>query len=399
MIRVAMVNTVRTQGGAARVAALLAQTFHDHFDDVDVTLYHCEHRERTPPFYGLKRPLSRPLNAFLARLGGSTCVWDMGVAGDIVDKTRNADVLHIHNLHGYYLDYPKLLHAWRDRPVVWTLHDMWSLTGRCGSSSECSSWRLGCPMCPYKKYYPKAWIDNAKREFQLKQYLYSIMNSLTIVTPSNWLSDLALQRGFSREYVHVVPNPVDTTKFGPIDKYKARKELNLPDNAYLALFVASDCGDRRKGYADFAHAVIKSGCLGLAVGKRPPQPAQGVLHTGSVSDQSAINLYYCASDVFIIPSYADNYPNTVIEALISGTPVIGYEEGGIPSQLDLPHCRIVAKGDRQALCDALVNLVAGDGKESSQSRELSEIAQRRWAPQTVADQYRNIYRKQCNPKN
>ena len=392
MIRVAMVNTAKSKGGAARMAALLAQTLHDHFDDIAVTLYHCEDRLNDSPFRGLQRRFSRPMNALLARMGGSTWVYDMGVAREIAQKTLDADILHIHNLHGYYLDYPALLSAWSERPVVWTLHDMWGLTGRCGFTFDCDRWHHGCHRCPNKHYYPKAWIDRAKNEFKAKNALYASLNRLSIATPSQWLADLAIKRGFPEDCVHTVPNPVDTTNFGIIGKQKAREALDLPGDGFMALFVASDCGDPRKGYADFAFAMRQSNCFGVAVGQHPPRPAKGIRHTGRISDPSTINRYYAAADVFIIPTYADNYPNTVIESLVSGTPVIGYAEGGIPSQLDLPNCFLVAKGNREALSEALRKVAGNGGKEDGMAAELAAIAKRRWALETAASDYRRLYR-------
>jgi glycosyltransferase involved in cell wall biosynthesis len=391
MIRVAAVNTARSKGGAARMAALLVQALHDRFDDIAVTLYHCEDRLNAPPFCGLQHRLSRPLNALLARLGGSTWVWDMGVAQKIVAHTNDADILHIHNLHGYYLDYPTLLSAWSNRPVVWTMHDMWGLSGRCGFTFNCDRWHQGCYRCPHKDYYPKAWVDRAKKEFKTKSTLYSSMNRLTIAAPSKWLANLVIERGFPEERVRIVPNPVDSENICAIDKQTARKALDLPDDAFIALFVASDCGDPRKGYADFASAISQSNCCGVAVGKHPPRPATPIRHTGRISDPSVINRYYAAADVFIIPTYADNYPNTVIEALVSGTPVIGYAEGGIPSQLDLPHCHLVTKGDRRALVSALQKRVLNGGKDSDTASKLSDIAKRRWALDTAAANYRHLY--------
>jgi glycosyltransferase involved in cell wall biosynthesis len=216
------------------------------------------------------------------------------------------------------------------------------------------------------------------------------MIRLTIVTPSQWLADLAIERGFPEERVHIVPNPVDTANLYAIDKQTARSVLNLPDDVFIALFVASDCGDPRKGYTDFAYAVSQNRCCGVAVGKYPPSPAKEIRHTGRIYDPAVINKYYAAADVFMIPTYADNYPNTVIEALVSGTPVIGYAEGGIPAQLDLPHCRLVTKGDRRALAGAMRKCADGS-KDSAMAAELSGIAKRRWAPNTVAAVYRRLY--------
>lgn len=393
MIRVAMVNTARTQGGAARVAALLTQTFYDRFDDVEAALYHCEDREQKPPFFGLKHLLSRPLNAILARLGGSTWVCDMGLAQTLIEKNRDADLLHIHNLHGYYLDYWRLLQAWQDRPVVWTLHDMWGLTGRCGFPMACQEWRRGCKRCRHKDYYPRAWFDRARHEFNAKSALFFGLNRLAIISPSQWLAGLAVERGFPPDSVHVIPNPLDIDRLEVIDKITARKRLNLPENAFIALFVAADCADGRKGYRDFAYAVQAAECVGIAVGKPPRNPEPTIRHTGPIDARAVLTRYYCAADVYIIPSYADNYPNTVIEALACGTPVIGYDEGGIPAQLDNPYCSIVPKNDKGKMADLLSLYSHRQKKSPLIEKRLAFSANTQWNPYSIAQTHMNLYKK------
>ncbi len=391
-MNVSMINTELTRGGASRMAAMLTEGVNRYCSGVSATLYHCENDINSDSYVGLKKYASRHVNAFFARLAGSSFVYDFHVADDIAKLTSGSDVIHLHNLHGYYLDYKRLLRQIGDRPLVWTWHDMWGATGRCGFSFECEGWQQGCMSCPNKSFYPAAWIDNAKYEYQLKTEIFLKLENLTIVSPSEWLADIAKKRGFHAGQVKVIPNPVDTAKFSVIDKEIARSKLNL-DNKFTVLFIASDCGEERKGYSDFAKMISNTGWSCIAIGKPPSKISADIRHVGRIFDQTMLNAYYAAADVMVIPSYADNYPNTVIESLVCGTPVFGYDEGGIPSQLNGSFGCVVPKGKWELIRSELYSYSLASGKNSDMANKLGIDAKNRWAVELVAKDYANLYQE------
>jgi len=391
-MKVAMVNTALNKGGAARMARTLALA--EKALGIDVTLYHAQDATVEAPYYGLQRPLSRPLNVLLGRLGGANWTMDCGLAAELVERTRDADVLHVHNLHGYYLDYRRLLLAWADRPVVWTWHDMWGATGRCGFAFECEGWKAGCKSCPHTEYYPAAWLDRARYEYRAKENVFGQIRRLWIVTPSDWLRDIAVERGFRAERVKIVPNPVDLDKFQALDKQSARQKLGLVADGVYLLFVAADCSDPRKGYEDFAE-IVASGksWQGLVVGAPPQKRHAGIVYAGQVHEAESLSLYYSAADLFVIPSYADNYPNTVVEALACGTAVAGYSTGGIPSQVQYPAEWLVPTGDTDGLYRTVRARLGAATAAPGSMGSLRGYARRRWAPQVVAREYAELYRR------
>jgi glycosyltransferase involved in cell wall biosynthesis len=389
-MNVAMLNTTRARGGAARMAANLVRELNRSARGVRAVLYHAEDDRADPSHHGLRRRGSRQLNALLARLGGSLWVVDLGLARDVVALTRDADLLHVHNLHGYYLDYPAVLEAWRDRPVVWTWHDMWGATGRCGAGYECDLWQGGCRKCPHLEFYPAAWLDRAAGEYRRKQEIFFGLRNLWIVTPSAWLGEIAARRGFDAGRIRVVPNLVDS-EYRAMPKADARRAVNLPADAFVALFVASDCGDPRKGYAAFARALEGLPVLGVAVGKPPRHGHPAVRHAGTLRQPAQMGCYYAAADVLVMSSVAENYPMSVIESLLSGTPVIGYATGGVPSQLDLPYCRTVEAGDVDALRAMVQECVDAGEKTEAMSTALSAKAAERWSPRKIVEKYCDIY--------
>ena len=384
-----MLNTALDRGGAARMAKTLALA--EARLGVDVTLYHAQDSDIARPFHGLKRPFSRHVNALLWRIGGATRQYDMGVAAEFVKFASDADVIHLHNVHGYYLDIGELFAKLTNPPIVWTWHDMWPVTGRCSNATNCEGWYRGCVCCPHKDYYPAAWIDNARSEYILKSQIFADLANLWVVSPSQWLRKIALQRGFDPASTLVIPNPVDLAAYRACDKREARRELGLNLEGGCLLFVAADCDDRRKGYADFAEVVQRGGWRGLVVGKPPANRINAFHYAGPIHDPARLSLYYSAADAFVITSYADNYPNTVIEALACGTDVVGYATGGIADQVPNPELTIAAVGNRDDLLDKLRCLMSHDSSSSGQS--LRDYAQRAWAPAFIAAEYISIYEK------
>ena len=390
-VQVAMVNTALRRGGAARMAAALNDALNAQ-EGVRSRLFHCEDNRRDATVIGLKRVGSRPMNALLARLGGAFSVWDRGVAREIKTETRDDHLLHLHNLHGYYLDFSYLLRAWRNRPVVWTWHDMWGATGRCGFSHGCEGWRDGCNRCPSRALYPAAWLDRASREYRHKSVLYRQLKQLAVVSPSDWLAEIAVARGFPEHRVHVIPNPVETDRFRCLNKWEARQALELPVKGFVPLFVAADCADPRKGHEDFVACCRDRGWYPLVVGTPPPRRAAGIHYLGRLADAKQLNRCYAAADVMVIPTFADNYPNTVIESLVSGTPVFGYDEGGVASQLDMQGCAVVPKGDWRALQSRLDAFADEGGKIPQMAEELAAAGRARWACARVTSRYLALYR-------
>ena len=386
MLKIAMVNAEHRRGGAARMAATLVRTMNDHFEDLEVDLYHCGNGISAHRFHGLKRFGARQINAGLTRLGGSSCVFDFGVANEIIDRTRNADVLHVHNLHSYYLDWKTLLEAWRDRPVVWTWHDQWGGTGRCGFALACDGWKTGCITCPHTDYYPPAWIDFAASEFKAKTDIYDRLTNLCIVSPSEWLADFAIERGFSAERVKVIPNPVDLSVFKPANSAQCRAELGLPIDSFIALFVASDCGVPRKGYPDFVRVVDSTNITGVVVGKPPKTLAEGIIHMGSITSNEKLAQFYSAADVMIFTSTADNYPNTILECTACGTPTIGYRVGGAGAMLE----QLVGGAVEAGQVEIIIDRVKEMRSRGNRHRNVAELAAANDSS-NVSRLYRGIY--------
>jgi glycosyltransferase involved in cell wall biosynthesis len=390
-MKVEIVNTAKDRGGAAKMAATLVGAFRRYHPGVQVRMTHFGDHESSDSFVGLGKLWQTYAMALQTRVLGSGNIYDFGVSRQISQALADADVVHLHNLHGYYVNYRSLVGMIRDKPIVWTWHDMWGVTGRCGFASGCQRWAENCAPCPRKHQYPAAWIDHSEEEYVEKFRTFTSLDRLLIVCPSDWLAEIAVQRGYPADRVRVVPNPVDTETFTLKCRTDARQKLGLDSQRPLAMFIAESCDEARKGYGDFCTATLKNDCDAMAIGSPPKEPAEHVKHFGRINNKERLADLYAAADVMIIPSYADNYPNTVVESLIAGTPVIGYEEGGIPSQLSDPWSAVTPRGDADELARTLRRFLGRLEESRANREELARLSRQRWSPDLISAEYLKLY--------
>lgn len=281
------------------------------------------------------------------------------------------DIIHLHNIHGHYLNYPILFRFLKeyDRPVVWTLHDCWPFTGHCAYFDfiGCQLWQNGCHDCPQLSAYPKSYgMDHSRENFARKKQLFTGLRQLVLVTPSQWLADLVKKSFLGTYPVQVIHNGIDTTVFKPTPS-DFRERYGLQDKKII-LGVASPW-TARKGLQDFIKLSKmlpeewKIVLVGLSKKQLKTIPAAitGIERTNNVQELAQI---YTVADVFFNPTYEDNYPTTNLEAIACGTPVITYDTGGSPECVSESVGAVVPQGDMsktvQVLKDILERVVFTD---------------------------------------
>lgn len=261
------------------------------------------------------------------------------------------DIIHLHNIHGYYINVELLFEYLKQvrKPVVWTLHDCWAFTGHCAvfSVENCEQWKTQCEHCIQKHHYPASLIlDRSRRNFRRKRELFIDLPNMTLVTPSYWLA-AEVRQSFLKEFpVHVIPNGIDLNIFKPMPS-RFREENELVGKQVI-LGVAS-IWDSGKGLYDFFEMSKMVGndqkivLVGLSKKqiRELPEGILGIQRTNSLQKLAEI---YSMADVFVNPTYADNFPTTNLEALACGTPVITYRTGGSPEALDEGCGAVVQKG-------------------------------------------------------
>jgi len=295
-------------------------------------------------------------------------------------KQYNPDIIHLHNIHGYYLNLPVLFNflANFNKPVVWTLHDCWAFTGHCSYFDfiGCEKWKTGCHHCPQKRKYPKSiFLDQSKRNWEEKKELFCSIQNMTIITPSHWLAGLVRQSFLGKYSVKVIHNGIDLDVFTPTpSSWKEDHGITKP----MILACASNW-DQRKGFADVLEiAEILPEYQVVIVGidskqaKNLPSNIVGIQRSDSVAELVKI---YSAADVFINTTYEEVLGMVNIEAIACGTPVITYDTGGSPETIDESCGVVVEKGNVQELAKKIQVAMRISGKScSSFSQRFSKTS-------------------------
>jgi glycosyltransferase involved in cell wall biosynthesis len=266
------------------------------------------------------------------------------------DLTKNktvieADVIYLHWINNGFLSLGNLKSLLKlGKPVVITMHDMWWITGGCHYSFECSKFTLDCKNCElFAKN--KSLIDWPARSLKIKKQLYSEFKNLYFVSPSIWLSELAKKSvATSEKPIFYIPNALDPT-YRKMDKASARHLLNLPGTAKIICFSAYNIISPYKGWNYFLKALQvyfekyeRKNVFVLVMGSGHEELNKDEIpfpfkFLGFLQDTQAAATVYSAADVFVVSSLADNLPTTIQESLSCGTPVVGFNKGGIPDMI------------------------------------------------------------------
>ncbi len=249
----------------------------------------------------------------------------------------DADVVNIHGWHTNFFNYLALPALSRRKPIVGTMHDMWSITGHCSQSFDCGRFLTGCGKCPYPETFPPIGRDATAWEWKLKKRVYDRSN-ITFIAPSRWLLDLS-KRGMLREHdVRQIPNPVDTSIYRLRDRRACRDQLGLPHDKHIMLFISVALNDRAKGGDLIIKALtalperIRSNALLLVLGEKADEFARNVdiptRAMGYVHEDERKAVMYAAADVTVQPSRSENQSMVILESMSCGVPVVAFDAGG-----------------------------------------------------------------------
>lgn len=325
----------------------------------------------------------------------------------LVEKIQEIkpDIIHLHNLHGYYLNIEILFHylATAGIPVVWTLHDCWPMTGHCAHFSfiGCDKWKMQCEHCPQKNGYPASYLmDRSLKNYQLKKKLFTSVPQMTLVPVSNWLANI-VKESFLKIYpIKTIYNGVDTTVFTPCSTTKIREKYKIPTNTFVILGIASIWSER-KGLKDFIRLSesLKENEMIILVGLTDkqinilPRNILGISRTENIHELAEL---YSLTDVFVNPTWEDNFPTTNIEALACGTPVITYQTGGSPEALTPETGFVVEQGDLAGIRDA-IDSIKSKGK-SFYAESCRERAVRMFNKNERYAEYLELYEQMLSEK-
>ena len=290
-------------------------------------------------------------------------------------KEYNPDVIHLHNIHGYYIHVPTLFNYLKEcnKKILWTLHDCWSFTGHCAYFDfvDCKKWKTGCFSCELKhEYPPSVLLDKSKENYLVKKNMFTGISNMTLITPSKWLADL-VKESYLKEYdVKVIHNQINYNVFYPVAS-DLKEKYHILDKK-VVLGVAS-IWEKRKGLDDFVqlsqklnedYVIVLIG-LNKKQLKSIPKNVIGIEHTSNVQELAQ---WYSCADVFLNLTYEDNYPTTNLEAIACGTPVITYNTGGSPESAKY-YGMTVEKGNLEEVAD----IVSKEQYKNCRKEDITDV--------------------------
>ena len=275
------------------------------------------------------------------------------------------DVIHIHNIHGYFLNYPLLFRYLQEsgKPVVWTVHDCWLYTGHCYyySAAHCNKWQTGCGHCPQKRAFPASLLfDRSARNWRDKQRAFGSLDNLTIVPVSDWIRQEMASSFLADKHFQVIHNGIDLETFRP---EAAGDEGKAPGIQILGV---ASIWLEEKGWSDLMRLAgqLRSGEKLVLVGRTTeaqrrqlPSGVELIERTENVGRLAAL---YARSTVFVNPTWQDNYPTVNLEAIACGTPVVTYRTGGSIEAVAEGTGFVVDQGDVEGMLARVRELAASD---------------------------------------
>jgi glycosyltransferase involved in cell wall biosynthesis len=322
-------------------------------------------------------------------------------------RFQSLDVINLQWIAGF-VDYREFFQAVPPRvPVVWTLRDMNIFTGGCHYDAGCERFTERCGACP--QLGSTREDDLSRGVWRRKRDAFESLDErrLHIVTPSRWMAGEVRRSSLlgDRFAVSVIPNGVNTDEFAPRDRAAARSILGIPQEALVVLFVAYSVAPRRKGFALLIEALRRLEdvpnlfLLSVGSGTPPRDLPLPQLHLGNVAQNRFLSTAYSAADLYVIPSLQDNLPSTVLEAMACGTPVVGFDTGGVAEMVQPGRTGALSPvEDVSALAGNMERLLADpEGRaqmaEHSRQRVLEEFSM-----ELYVRRYEELYERLTRPR-
>ena len=321
------------------------------------------------------------------------------VGWDLLRQLPDCEIVNLHWVAGL-VDYGSLFKDLPGRkPLVWTVHDTNPFTGGCHYYGPCRRFKDRCGACP--ELGSSADSDLSRAVWQRKKAAFSHVPAgrLHVITPSRWMAGQAGESSLLGHFpISVIPYGLDTEVFCPRDRTMARDVMGIPRDGRVLLFAADSIEDHRKGYKLLGEALAPipadAGIHLTSVGRNTPAlnlrlPYQNL---GFFTNDRILSLAYNAADIYVTPTLDDNLPNTVMEAMACGTPVVAFETGGVPEMVRNGVTGfVVPAGNTGALREAILRVLNDDGLRSELSRNCRRIAQEEYGLKLQARRYLSLY--------
>lgn len=362
-MKVLLINAVCGTGSTGRIVADIWKALKDQGHEAKVA-YGVGHGSIVSPEDQIcfNNKIGYYTHNILAKITDKTGMYSKRQTKALLKKIDEfqPDIIHLHNLHGYYINYPILFDylAKKDIPVVWTLHDCWAYTGHCVhySANKCYQWKNECVDCANMKEYPTCWFKGCvKQNFEIKKKVFTSVKHMIITTPSQWLAN-EVQKSFLSIYpIKTIYDAIDLTIFKPTET--SFKEKYGLENKIMILAVANVWSER-KGLGDIVklqESIDKNKVI-VVVGvseKQKKELPKSIISIERTADLQELVQIYSAADVFVNLSVEETFGMVTAEALACGTPVVTYDQTAVPEVADADSGIVIHAGDIEGVIEAI----------------------------------------------
>ena len=399
--KILIINTTYYRGGAAEVAQEIFN-YSNKKNKADVYFaYGRGKKVRQKNLFKFTFPIEIFIHVFVVRflgLEGYGSYFSTKRLIKFIEKEK-FDLIHFHNLHGYYLNFFQLAKFIQEKniPVVWTLHDEWAITSLLAYSMDCSHCLTGKGKCTNLYSYPKTY-NKFFLKFMLnkKQTIFESFKKLIIICPSYWLTERIKKSYLGKFKIYTIYNGVDIKLFKPIpDKEKLRKKYNLPLNKKIVSFSITNLKNKIKG-GDYLIKIMKGflnkiNVIFLCVGDKKIKE-KNLINFGYISDKQKLNEFYNLSDVFLYSSLAEIFPLIPIEAMACGLPVVAFEIGPLKEIINDNYDGFLVKNiNEKSLLDTVNILLENDDLRKQIGYNAAQKIVKNFSLEKMLNNYENIY--------
>ncbi len=414
-MKIVHINTYESSGGAARAANRLHQGLRAQGKDSSMFV---ARRDTGDPGVVVFRPpndfatllrraarwrhVRRDLARIKAarRLGDDVLSYDRTLHGaEPLRQLPKGDIYQLHWVAGFVDCEMFLPRAAKSAPLVWTLHDMNPFTGGCHYDEGCGRHLVRCGECPLLGSHEETDLSNQIWTRKRDAYATLRPERLHIVTPSQWLASEARRSALFQGFpISVIPYGLDVTIFSPGERSSARELFGIPKDRLVILCVADSLKNPRKGLGPLLEALAglenHTDFLFTTLGLGVPLQGLAMSHVslGYVRDDRLVSLAYSAADVVVSPSLQDNLPNTILESMACGVPVVGFNVGGIPDMVrENITGNLVSVGDIAGLRDAIVGILRNPIRRAAMAANCRRVVLEEYSLEVQARRYINLY--------
>lgn len=397
-MKILMINQADIGGGAEKIAFTLSKELNKR--NVKCSLYVDEKKSEEEFVYSLGRSKWQKKTSKLLNKGLNQQSRFCNDNSLLKSTLKEYDIVHIHNLHGNYINLEFLNYIKKcNIPIVWTLHDIWPLTGRCCIEYYCTGFHRACGECKKRLFsYPKMWLDNSRSVLKYKKDIL-LRNDITFVSPSKFLKTLFNKSFLKEKRIEVINNGINIKEFMFNDKENIKKKYKLNNDKIYILLIAAKLDNKEKGTKEAIEIINKLRekdkvgliTVGNGVSKELIDSKVEVINYGYINDINKLAEIYCICDIFINSTKADNFPTTNMEAMASGTPVFASNIGGNLEQIDSQCGWIFDLNDLEKAAHMLDEIIENPHLIIDKAKNSRVRAQQNYSIESMTEKYIELY--------